>query len=387
MYIVILLAILLSIFTKYRPSHTYRWDSKLLFILILMILCSGLRYMIGSDTVAYMSDYHNMPNFKSIINNGIDTSLYEPLWYFFCAFCKLFSDDYFFMQFVHAILVNSIIFNFIKKYTTTDSLYIAVLLYFICLFLYFNTEIMREVLAICVILMVIPSLLKKRYFIFYFGCIIASLFHGSALICAIIPLFIRIKNTKKAYIIMAIICACSSILWYLFQDYIYLAFFIQSVEHKYNAYIETEFFNYNVNGTILQIIIKCVLPLSIILINKSKEACAINKLLFPFVYIYIILGVFSLYNNTIFDRFQNYFAIPFWIYTANTFIGYNYKKIMIKTILVTSVFLMVIGRYYSYFKYDVTDTFRIYERYFPYSSVLNKKDSPSRKAMEDYHYY
>jgi hypothetical protein len=122
-----------------------------------------------------------------------------------------------------------------------------------------------------------------------------------------------------------------------------------------------------------------------LLLNWKKTENNVNNILFPFVFIYVAMGPFNVFNNVIFDRFQNYFVIPFWIYTANTILS-SWKDMRFRIITPALIScLIIVGQYYTYFEYDVTGAYKIYERYFPYTSTITQKETPSRKSMENRH--
>ena len=105
--------------------------------------------------------------------------LYQPFWYIFNAAIKSVYDDFTFFQFVHAIIVNTAIFYLIPKYTKKK--FLGILVYFIFFYLYFNTEILREVLAIVFFLFAYPLIFKKKYIQYFLLCGCAYMFHAFAM--------------------------------------------------------------------------------------------------------------------------------------------------------------------------------------------------------------
>lgn len=339
------------------------------------VLIAGVRYKIGGDTLTYMEWYEQgipLLNEMSLFNmsNANDTH-FDYLWVAFCTFCGLFSDDYFFMQFVHALIINTVYFYFIYK--NTKYRFTALLLYFSMGFLYFNTEIMRESLAIAVFLLSLPSFYKKKWIRYYLFAVVAFLFHTSAMLIFFFPFFRFIRINKFFIYSILIIIPLTGIIWSFFQEYIQLFFIFSNIESKVTSYFDEKYAP-NLNGIILMMIIYVILPLILVLLSKKdkkiKEA--------PFIWLYIVLGIFTIYNGTVFTRFQNYMFFPFIIWLSNVpFDARNILKPAKARLIILLIFLFFAGRHYNYFKEDYMGVY-FYERYFPYNSIVTKKEHPFR---------
>ena len=153
------------------------------FSFALLVLVAGLRFKVGGDTFSYLINYEYFPTFFEFASFDFENARYDFFWYVFCAICKLFSTSYFFMQFMHAFLINIAFFYFIKKYIKYK--FLGVFLYFIFGFLYFNTEIMRESLAVAVFLFSLDAFYNKKWIRYFLFVTVAILFHSWALILAI----------------------------------------------------------------------------------------------------------------------------------------------------------------------------------------------------------
>ena len=100
----------------------------------------------GGDTVRYMRYFEEYPSLFEV--NIFSYALFDPLWLLLNSAIKIIWDDFFFFQFVHAILLNILLFYLIKKYSGYK--FTVVFFYFSYLYLYYNMEILREVLAIAI---------------------------------------------------------------------------------------------------------------------------------------------------------------------------------------------------------------------------------------------
>ncbi len=354
---------------------------------IVFVLVAGLRYKVGGDTLNYMEgfDSYNYPTISFILQNGIGAvdSRYDPLWILFGSLCRSISDSFFFMQFMHSLIINAIYFHIIYKYT--HNRFFTLLLYFLLGYLYLNTEIMRESMAVAVFLLSLQSYYDSKWVKYYFYAVIATLFHSSALVVFFFPLLKRIKLNKWFFIILISVAILSSYLWYKFMEQIEIFFFLSSVQDKVQNYIgHFDAYQLNMNGVIYGVLSYVVAPLLIVLF--SKKYVSRNLPTSSFILIYTLLGLFVVYNNTIFIRLQNYLFFPFLIFFSNT-IYYSKKERIsngiinnkIRKLKIIGIFLyLVVLRNYIYFRVDeVGEGDYVYQRYIPYISVFDKKDSPS----------
>src|SRR5690606_12351352 len=91
---------------------------------------------------------------------------YESFWILLNSACKTIIDDFAVLQFIHTIFVNAVVFWFFNKYTKYKftSLFIYLLFYY----LYYNTEILRESIAISFFLLAYPALTAGKWFKYFF---------------------------------------------------------------------------------------------------------------------------------------------------------------------------------------------------------------------------
>lgn len=140
---------------------------NLLIVFMVLVSLSGFRYRIGGDSYFYIKMYEYLPTLPELSSIELGVSKLQPLWLLLNAISRTISPDFFVFQLLHALIVNSIIFYFFRKYT--KYVFTAVLLYFIGFYGYFNFEILRESLAICVFLLSLEFFVKKN------GCDTTSL--------------------------------------------------------------------------------------------------------------------------------------------------------------------------------------------------------------------
>ena len=119
-----------------------------LFLLFLLLVCvTGFRYRVGIDTLNYMENYSQVPSLADFSWEYFFEGDYEFLYVLLVNISRVFSDSFFSFQFLQVAIVNTVIFRFAIKYSA--NVYIYIFLYIMMGYLYFNTEILRESIAIC----------------------------------------------------------------------------------------------------------------------------------------------------------------------------------------------------------------------------------------------
>ena len=73
-------------------------------LLLIAIGVAGCRCVVGGDTVRYMRYFEEYPSLFEV--NIFSYALFDPLWLLLNSAIKIIWDDFFFFQFVHAILLN-----------------------------------------------------------------------------------------------------------------------------------------------------------------------------------------------------------------------------------------------------------------------------------------
>ncbi len=177
------------------PVVKYDWMAKqggenkwYYFNLVVLILLAGLRYRVGGDTLMYMSMFELCPKLDELKYFDFEEAHYNPLWYILNAISKSIYNDFFVFQLIHATIVNSVFFSFFRKYSK-NYYFTVILLYYVGYFCYFNMEVMRESLCICILLLSTRFLLEKKWVFYYIMCVFALFMHYSALVMFVLPLF------------------------------------------------------------------------------------------------------------------------------------------------------------------------------------------------------
>jgi len=375
------------------PVVKYDWMAKTggeskwyYFNLAVLVLLAGLRYRVGGDTLMYMSVFEECPTLDELKYFDFDTAQYNPLWYIFNAVSKSIYDDFFFFQLIHACIVNPIFFSFFRKYCP-NYYFSVILLYYVGYFCYFNMEVLRESLCICVLLLGTRFLLEKRWLPYYVMCVLALFMHYSALVMFLFPLlFVFFKRPSWVYQVILLVGI------FVFTAVVNVPMLLLSalsVDEQLmvlaEKYLDEE---RNLMG-MLSLLLQYLPLLGMIFLRERYNIR--QKIDFtPIVMGVVVIYAFSL-NLTGLNRLVNYF-IPFiLIYTVNT-IYYVVSRVEVKftlgyTALVASLSLLCFNYYYYYAK-DVSDAYpntRFYTIFYPYHSVFSpEQDEQRERFIENY---
>lgn len=172
-------------------------------LLLWFILLSGLQYCVGTDIFEYISFYKN---FKTSDFKLSDFGYYmdyqkQPGWIALNYVCRLITDDFILVKIIQAVFINVALFSFFKR--ETKYIFICVLIYALLSYLVLNFNAYRHSFALGFALYGYSHLRRKEFVKYYIFVLMAWLFHNSAIILAIFPLFHFIKYNKWTLIIIA----------------------------------------------------------------------------------------------------------------------------------------------------------------------------------------
>ena len=372
-YFLLFIAILISALSKKNSEIEDRLNYY--FLLILFVLVAGLRFRVGGDSLGYMDDFAALPTLSQLRDFDFKNALYDPLWYIFNAIIKSIYDDFTFFQLVEATIVNSIVFWAIKKYSRYK--YWTLLFYFIMYYLYFNMEILRESLALCVFLLSIPFLLKKRWLLYYLSALVAFQFHSSSIVLFFIPFLYRPLKIKYYVLLISLLL----VLTFYITPFIFFSNFYIS-ERIYNKAFSYTHIDVNIFGRLMQLIF--ILP--VIGFQRIRKINKMEKHKFEYLMTaYILIGLLSLAIAG-FYRFLNYLSICSLIYMVDTFMAiYKNKIYYFKSLLFVNSFVFLIFFYQSYYMLRDTSRYQpythFYNRYLPYYSIFNEKVDMQREKL------
>ena len=377
------LIILVSPFIIYGSKATCSKKNYRIYFIILFLI-SALNYGLGSDTFGFVGNdggYYDIFNkispLSHLSESDFDKATWQPGFVVLFSFFKTIYPNYLVYQIFHALIINVILFKFIRK----NSTHVALCLFFYCMLNFFdyNFEIQRE--SFCIILgLVIFYMLErsdklKTYIIAIIISIIAFLLlHRSAFILVLYPLLKKIKINEKWIIIGGIITLFIQVLWGKFSGIFSTIIDIVSGD-IYKGYITREFSGGTSNIYFIRLaIINVIIPYICICFSYKSGK---SKFL---VFAMLSIAFECLADFTFaFHRMYGYFSPFYWIVLSDALI-YITKKLRLsriaRCVIILCVSYYLVYTYHNvYFSYADANHQYVYERYFPYKSVLHPGNS------------
>lgn len=376
--VVFILLVLLAIKFDFTKSNKYGETFWYYFVAVIFIGLSGLRYKVGGDSISYLESFSSVPFFGQLGNFNLSQAQYDPLWIVLSSISKSIINDFVFFQIIHAVFINLVIFRFIKQNTIYR--FTSVLLYFLFFYLYFNMEIMRESLAVCVFLLGYPYLKEKKWLKFYVCAFVAFLFHSSAIILFIFPLFYNLKFKPLLVVLLVLLFTITTLLPDAIKTVLGVFIFNDRLESHFETYSTIKV---NSNGALVLFIIYLLVPAMMVYWAEKKIG---QTLIFKELYfIYFFLAIITI-GFSGFARFINYLTPFMAIYFAellNRIYRYkhfsSFKRIAIAA-LIFITFLPKINYYFTDTSNIVLGT-RQYDLWFPYTSVFFKEENYRREEL------
>lgn len=342
-------------------------------LLLMFIAVGGFRDVsIGGDTMQYFRAFRKTPSLPDMSMNFLDSSRYQWLFNFFLSVIKFITDDFVIVQICHVSIVNIIIFWFFKSQAPKVA-FMCLVFYLILNYIEFNTEIMRESIAVCLGLISFVSFKKKKFLLSLGLALLAFGFHLSAVVLILFPLISRIKYSKFTIRAFIAIGVCLMVIFPMVSTYTdliqeFLSDQSENVGNLYKNYDSTEIdSSFNLNYFLLLFFKTLLFPAIGLSLLKEKSNRYIGFVLF-----YSILMLMSAYTYG-FYRFGNYLA-PFYIIFLS-----NYCYAIIKRfrdpkpnrIVLASVFvILVLYMFQGYQLKKAPDGSLLYERYVPYKTIV-----------------
>ena len=348
-------------------------------VLFILIMIAGLRWRLGVDTPNSLARFYNwIPYIWDITFEDLSIGK-KPLWLLLNSVVYTISGRFFVLQFLQSAFVNFLVFRYIKKHS--NHWFTCFLFYYMFLYVAFNMETMKAGCAIVVCLYANDYLLERKWFKSYILYIVAVLFHPQALVLFLTPLFLWLKLNRKGLIFLFFAFIAGYLIQVSIGDYIELIqeFGDESIGEKAETYSESDEY-ISQTGSVLKIMIQ-MLPIIIyslfcLYYTLRKGLNLRIQSLQPFVMFGIACFVIRL-NVEIFYRIGYHFAIYFVLIYAEVFVhmvnsvkknSFNYA--FVRTVLFFSPLILSLTSGYLTKSY----------RYYPYSSVIERKVDKEREA-------
>lgn len=185
-------------------------EKRIFEILVLLLLCiiSGTRYNLGgTDYFVYKKAYSVVPMIRDFnfanIQNVYGTFGMEKCYLFLNSLVKSMGLNFYGFTLLHSVIFYSCMYIGLKRYTKNFNYFLVVFLY--KMFFYDTFISMRQSISMAIFFIAVQFIEKRKPIKYFALCILAFLFHNSAII--LFPLYFinRIKISKKAFKIINII--------------------------------------------------------------------------------------------------------------------------------------------------------------------------------------
>lgn len=402
LYISIIILLLALIYHYDYQGHKKGRKEIYITCAVIFILVAGLRYRLGTDTIAYENKYPFFPDLFEYFSFDFSQTRYGPGFILFAAIPKTISNEFVLLQLFHAAFVTSVVFYFF--YTNTHHPFFAVLLYGLISYFPFTFEVLRESCAVCMLLIGWKFFLKSKWIKYYVCAIIAILFHPSGAVMLILPLgYIQpirsiFKIGKYFWISLGLVYIIVMFLSIKFFDLIRLIE-IADVDNYANSYENSKYAtgsSMNIVGIVSWCTRVILYPLLAIIIIKRqhriKTSDTINdEKLSKLEYMtcwFVYIAIMTLYIK-LFYRFNNYFypfaivAISDAVFSKIKISNSTYRLRFTFWIAVLTPFFLT--NFYGLFNNDSGSGIPYIRRYYPYSSVINPHKDKQRENLFSFH--
>jgi hypothetical protein len=347
-------------------------------ILVLFIGIAGLRYKVGGDTLAYIEAFKEIPKVRELTTFNFSESRLDPLWIIVSSISRSILDDFTLFQIVHALFVNIVLFKFIKRYTPYR--FTAILIYYVFFYLYFNMEILRESLAVCIFLLAYPYYQSRRWLQYYVIAAIAFLFHTSALLILFFPLLRSAKLNRQNVIKLCVSFVIFSVVIFKFPNLINFLFFSSRIASKFESYSGL---HPELTGMLYYFFFFALMPYLMILLGYKlvPKPQIFEELFIPYFAIVLIFIVFSG-----FGRFLNYlspFLMIYFSYYLHNLSRHSLFNKMRGNVLAMLFVMAAIPKviYYTGGQSKYVEGTNTFNRWYPYSSIFTKEEYPFREII------
>lgn len=282
-------SITMSVNGQIKPGSIWRFDT--IFPLLLFAIIFGMRYDVGVDHLSYLEGYiqHEYVGKQELLFNLLSDiswkfNLHYVLYFSIIAFIQVFF-------FYYAFNKEKYLYPFLTFFLFTNG----------TLFFWMNG--IRQALAMCIWIFSLKYIIDKKIWKYVLCCIIAFLFHRSAIILIVFyPILRNGRDYFKSIQLQLLVFAGAFAFSLLFESFIlHIAPLITSyasitggdyygsydVEALMNSFKEPE-------GTGLAYLFEIIMNISVIL-NSKKLKTFYDSKNFNIVYFFFFLGTITMY--------------------------------------------------------------------------------------------
>jgi len=315
-------------------------------------IVSAIRYDVGTDYLyRYAPDYINM-------GNGIDITNLEIGFKLIVKICLFITKDYAILFAVTSAIIIGLTFYTIFKESPYPAL--SVTIYFLTGFFFHSLNLMRQYLAISVLLLSYKYLIDKRYIVYIISVIIAVLLHSTSAVIAIAMLLCdkEVFDLKRTIIVSILLLVFGKYIWQLVIELI--------VNHtRFGTYIGSQFDKSQLR--VNDIIVNAILYIIIYYLYKNTkevgrtEKFFLNMQACSLFFMILASTMYLLFRLSFYFGIFNIISIPYFLKKSDL---QAKKKIIVIAILMITLF----GNIYKTNIKGNADEVR------PYKTIFNVKN-------------
>lgn len=316
-------------------------------LFILVLFASFRDYRVGTDTGGYVKNFVNQLDYHYFnFHDGIEFG-YQFIEYFLLRI----THNYFWLFFVTSFIV---VFSYLYIFRKNSKDYTSSVFIFITLGTYtFFFNGLRQGLAMAVFAFAIPYLITKKFYKYFLICILASLFHTTAILMVPFYLLVNLK-VKLVYKLITVFLGSLILSKYLIA-------YIASTNERYESYSQT---SENSGGlvTLGFYIIMLVIIYIGSYIYKIKNKDFIQIFAFYALGIALMIPIALLESNP--SGPQR--LLPYFTWTLALILPFLYEKINNNYINIISFFLAIIyfiittSRFSNLTPYSINPFFEVF---------------------------
>lgn len=361
-------------------------------IIILLILISGFRYRLGTDTYSYINEFERYPDLFHLTIEDFSNFRYQPFWILLNSIGKTLGS-FIFVQFVVSLIHIGLLGKFLRQ-ICPSLIFSSLFLYYLFDYMVFNMEVMRESVSISFFLMALLALNrgeKKRTYI-YVG--LAFMFHAYSLVVFILfELFRRVFPRNK---VLSCLLVCGiSVICIIDKNFI-INLIMNHLSGTNTLYTESaiiyatsKWFG-ETDMSWKGILVTFTLPaIYIYLLFYTKSFylnyVRLNRSLFEAAIFMAVSYILLRYSLGIIDRMYNYFHVFTFLlialYVKQKSMGTkNYARRIPVCMLLMLIPILCACRMYTR-EDSLVEGLRFYSRYYPYSSIFDRTKDAKRELI------
>lgn len=371
------LFLLLCLSVRYDINLRTRGKNQWFFaMLIIFIMIAGLRWRVGIDTTRYLYAFYFLrPSFENFSFADYPIGK-DPLWVLLNSFVKSFAGRFYVVQLVHAAIVNTLIFYYIRRHCK----YVFICLFFYALtdFLNYNMEVMRGSISIVICLYANDYFLEKKWVKGFSLLLLALMFHAQTIVIFCMPFLLFMRLNKIGLIMLILGFIAGMLAEYLIGDYALYLIDNEAIQEKALGYIESEHYGseFGLMPIITNFIPNLLYALGSLWFIKTRNTQS-SVLRFEPLVLFFCLFLMIKINFRIAYRYVDYYQIYVLFFYSETFVRlvkrFRFRRNYAFAIL---IFIPLLIMRVNYFSKD-----SVYSRYFPYTSIFYRETDRDRESL------